>query len=130
MVNYLGGKCMRCGYNKCYRALEFHHRDPSTKEFGIATGEGRSWKRLEPELKKCDLLCSNCHAEVEEENYKAKYNMQGRAAIAQKRSGSLLRSGLQVQVLLAALMRTYRLWVWNGSGYTEVPTPDHMEFTM
>lgn len=65
-VDYLGGKCKKCGYNKCIAALEFHHKDPSKKEFGIsAKGHCRSWKRVKKELDKCDLLCANCHREVE-----------------------------------------------------------------
>ena len=34
-VEYKGGKCEKCGYNKCIDALDFHHIDPSKKEFGI-----------------------------------------------------------------------------------------------
>jgi hypothetical protein len=66
-VEYLGGKCFRCGYSKCVRALSFHHRDPNTKEFGIAQPTTKSWERVKAELDKCDLLCMNCHMEVEEE---------------------------------------------------------------
>ena len=64
-IEYKGGKCIACGYNKCSRALDFHHIDPSTKEFGIAQkGYTRSWSRVKDELDKCMLLCSNCHREV------------------------------------------------------------------
>jgi hypothetical protein len=65
-VKYKGGKCSRCGYDKCIRALEFHHRDPSLKEFDI-NGRGSSieWGRLQNELDKCDILCANCHREIE-----------------------------------------------------------------
>ncbi|WP_010676639.1 hypothetical protein [Bacillus timonensis] len=65
-IQYKGGKCLRCGYNRCIRALEFHHRDPSKKEFSISNkGLTRSWERIKKELDKCDLLCANCHREVE-----------------------------------------------------------------
>ena len=57
----LGGKCSKCGYNKCDAALEFHHIT-NDKEFVIA-GAKYSWKRMEPEVKKCILLCANCHRE-------------------------------------------------------------------
>ena len=33
LVEYKGGKCCVCGYNKCIEALEFHHLDPSQKDF-------------------------------------------------------------------------------------------------
>ena len=60
-----GGKCEICGYNKCNEALEFHHLDESDKDFGLSEkGYARSWKKVEKELLKCSLLCSNCHREV------------------------------------------------------------------
>jgi hypothetical protein len=40
--------------------LEFHHRDPATKEFGVGGFNG-SLGRLRTEVDKCDLLCANCH---------------------------------------------------------------------
>lgn len=65
-VEMLGGKCSRCGYSKSLRALQFHHLDPSQKSFGLSNGNTRSWKRHEEEIRKCVLLCANCHAEEEE----------------------------------------------------------------
>lgn len=65
-VNYLGGKCTKCGFNHP-SALQFHHRDPATKLFSItskelSTPKKRPWgTMIVPELDKCDLLCSNCH---------------------------------------------------------------------
>ena len=62
---HLGGKCALCGYNKCQRALSFHHKDNSKKEFGLsARGLTRSWEKIKAEIEKCVLLCSNCHMEV------------------------------------------------------------------
>jgi hypothetical protein len=64
-VEYKGGKCSSCGYNKCIAALEFHHLDPSKKDFSISSsGNTRSWNKVKEELDKCVLLCSNCHREV------------------------------------------------------------------
>ena len=64
-VDYKGGKCEVCGYDKCLSALSFHHRDPATKEFTIgAKGSSIAWPRLQKELDKCALLCHNCHSEV------------------------------------------------------------------
>jgi len=62
-INYLGGKCQICGYDKCTSAMDFHHRDPNGKDFNISTAL-TSWKRIEKELDKCELLCSRCHREV------------------------------------------------------------------
>ena len=60
---YKGGKCESCGYNGT--ALCYHHRDPSNKNFNISTGLTRSMKTLIIEADKCDLLCMNCHHEIE-----------------------------------------------------------------
>jgi hypothetical protein len=68
-VEYKGGKCQRCGYNKCIWALEFHHRDRTKKAFGIANRIKSFDKNpaVKEELDKCDMLCANCHREVESE---------------------------------------------------------------
>lgn len=62
LVDYKGGKCERCGYDKCIEAMHFHHKDPTQKDFTIS---GKSWskERLKQEVDKCELLCANCHAE-------------------------------------------------------------------
>ena len=36
LLDYKGGKCSKCGYDKCQRALEFHHTDPNIKDFGVS----------------------------------------------------------------------------------------------
>ena len=63
----LGGKCSHCGYNKCQDALQFHHIDPSTKKFTISDSiwgkGGVTEEEIFEEIKKCDLLCANCHCE-------------------------------------------------------------------
>jgi predicted HNH restriction endonuclease len=60
-----GTKCEVCGYDRCMEALEFHHLSKSDKNFGLSEkGYSRSWKRVEKELKKCVLLCANCHLEI------------------------------------------------------------------
>ena len=80
-VEYKGGKCERCSYNKSIEALDFHHLDPAEKEFGLSNkGLTRSWEKTKMELDKCVLLCANCHrllhwaikqAEVNEKNAKS-----------------------------------------------------------
>ncbi len=63
-IEYKGGKCEKCGYNKYVGALEFHHIS-GNKDFGIsAKGYTRSWKIVKEELEKCILVCSNCHREI------------------------------------------------------------------
>ena len=59
-----GGKCSKCGYDKCIGAFDFHHKDRSQKDFSISvSGKTRSWEKLRMELEKCELLCANCHRE-------------------------------------------------------------------
>lgn len=63
-IEYKGGECKQCGYNKCQAALQFHHINPDVKAFNVSHDHIRSWERLKIELDKCDLLCANCHAEM------------------------------------------------------------------
>ena len=64
-VQYGGGKCVLCGYDRCSDALEFHHKDSSQKEFGVSQeGLTRSWERVKNEIDKCVLICANCHREL------------------------------------------------------------------
>lgn len=59
-INLLGGKCNRCGFDNP-AALEFHHKDSSEKDFTIGNVANKSWDSIVDEVKKCELLCSNCH---------------------------------------------------------------------
>lgn len=68
LIDEAGGACALCGYDKCHRALGFHHRDPATKEFDLSDkARSYSLERLRKEAAKCDLLCANCHMEREDE---------------------------------------------------------------
>ena len=53
--------CTKCGFSHP-AALDFHHEDPSKKEANInrLLSNGQ-FKKLEEELKKCVVLCANCH---------------------------------------------------------------------
>ena len=66
-VNYKGGSCVRCGYDKYYGALEFHHLDPSKKDFNLGNCRLTSFEKVKAELDKCILVCSNCHREIHHE---------------------------------------------------------------
>lgn len=65
-VKAFGRKCSKCGYDRCLRALHFHHTDPRMKKFHLSGSASKAWKVIEAELKKCVLLCANCHAEEED----------------------------------------------------------------
>ncbi len=62
LVDMLGGKCNRCGYDKCVAALQFHHL--REKEFSISYWLLAKWERVLKEIKKCELVCANCHSEI------------------------------------------------------------------
>jgi hypothetical protein len=57
--------CQFCGYNKCAEALEFHHLDPSTKDSmpNEIIRDSTHMGDIKAELRKCIVLCANCHRE-------------------------------------------------------------------
>jgi predicted transcriptional regulator len=64
-VEYKGGRCEKCGYDKYIGALEFHHLNPNEKDFSIShKGHCKSCDKVKKELDKCVLVCSNCHKEI------------------------------------------------------------------
>jgi 5-methylcytosine-specific restriction endonuclease McrA len=66
LLNSFDGCCWLCKYNKYAGALDFHHLDPSQKDFQISQYSGNNFISYEMavELSKCILLCKNCHSEV------------------------------------------------------------------
>jgi len=67
-----GGRCTECSmfYNgRNAAAFQFHHTDPSLKEESVSRLLGRSYKRLQVELKKCVLVCANCHSIIHGTEY-------------------------------------------------------------
>lgn len=66
-IEYLGGCCFKCNYSKSLRALTFHHKIREEKEFELAASLDWSWEKIKKELDKCQLLCFNCHMELEEQ---------------------------------------------------------------
>jgi len=65
-VEYKGGQCEHCGFDKHNAAMDFHHTDPSEKDFALSrfrhTSFDKNKEKIEGELDKCLLLCRNCHA--------------------------------------------------------------------
>lgn len=66
LVQAFGSECGICGYNKSFEAFDFHHLDPSEKDFSFAGARANpvSWPKLVVEARKCVMLCANCHREV------------------------------------------------------------------
>lgn len=68
MVEYKGGNCVRCGYDKYIGALEFHHLDPTKKDYTLAHLKVTNFHdKIKNELDKCILVCANCHREIHNE---------------------------------------------------------------
>lgn len=59
----LVGKCQLCPYNKLIRNLSFHHLEPKAFELSSRIFS-RSLEVLLPELRKCIIVCHNCHGEI------------------------------------------------------------------
>jgi|SRR6188472_1533595 len=75
LVEEAGGQCALCGYARCIGALHFHHLVPSEKSFALShEGVTRSLEKAGAEVRKCVLLCSNCHPEVEAESLAFPYS--------------------------------------------------------
>jgi DNA-directed RNA polymerase subunit RPC12/RpoP len=64
LITERGGACEKCGYNKSFAALQWHHSDPTKKDFGISSNRGAPMEQLREETAKCLLVCANCHAEI------------------------------------------------------------------
>ena len=68
MVEYKGGSCVKCGYNRYLGALEFHHLNPDEKDFNPSQLKRYKFDdNVKSELDKCILVCSNCHRETHDE---------------------------------------------------------------
>ncbi len=83
LIAMKGGGCVICGYNRCLRALEFHHVDPETKKFSLTatTLADIGWDRILEEVKKTVLLCATCHREVED-GFHEKLNQEWKQGVA------------------------------------------------
>jgi len=63
LVEYMGGKCERCGWSGSIAAFQFHHKSGinGNKVFEIGSSKSKSLESLKKESDKCELLCANCH---------------------------------------------------------------------
>lgn len=58
--------CEKCSYTNVFGSLDFHHVDPTQKDFEIGASTSTISQstfdtKYVPELNKCVLLCPNCH---------------------------------------------------------------------
>ncbi len=65
-----GGKCCKCGYDRCFDALDFHHNDPKNKKDKVLyLLRNFSWDAAYKEAKKCILVCCRCHREIHSKQF-------------------------------------------------------------
>lgn len=66
IIEAMGGSCCCCGYNKCMWALALHHLNPDEKEMTLSSirANPKNWNIIVKELRKCILVCHNCHSEI------------------------------------------------------------------
>ena len=66
LIKGFGGCCNKCQYKDYSGALDFHHIDPKTKKFTIASAlaSPKSWDLILEEALKCVMLCNRCHSEL------------------------------------------------------------------
>jgi hypothetical protein len=90
LVVHLGGKCRQCGYDRSIWSLDFHHRDASEKEYAMGVLiRDRKRDLAFQEARKCDLVCSNCHGELEEQIYVERSRLKPCASMVRIRQGTL-----------------------------------------
>lgn len=57
--------CKVCGYKKCGKALELHHVvNDKDDHISDMIHSGSSTMRIKKEIRKCIILCANCHREL------------------------------------------------------------------
>jgi hypothetical protein len=63
--DYKSKQSCKCGENRP-PCLDFHHVDSSTKELELSTAVHNGWSidRVMSEIKKCVVVCKNCHAMI------------------------------------------------------------------
>jgi hypothetical protein len=60
--DYLGGRCVACGYDKYPSSLDTHHTELAKKDPMCRHMRYWSIDRIKREIETCILLCKNCHA--------------------------------------------------------------------
>lgn len=64
-VQYKGNKCYCCNKKYPYVVYDFHHLDPSQKDFNLGNKTSTvKWDIVKKEIDKCILVCANCHRQI------------------------------------------------------------------
>jgi hypothetical protein len=86
-IDYLGGKCQKCGISGDTCIFDFHHKIPEEKDFDLARRKLSSFDTIKPELDKCMLLCACCHRLVHVAERNDKFDFDIEKAYLEKRKG-------------------------------------------
>lgn len=68
VIELLGGCCSVCRNKFPPYIYDLHHIDPKTKDYPPASLYSRSWEIVFEEIKKCVLVCANCHRKIHHED--------------------------------------------------------------
>ncbi len=68
-------KCCQCGEDDV-ACLDFHHSDQAAKEGNIIRMLAKGIKSLQIELKKCVVVCANCHRKIHAHNIETDPTME------------------------------------------------------
>jgi hypothetical protein len=72
-INLLGGKCKICGEDNFFKLCFHHLRDKKEK---LSKMKERRWEEIEKEIRKCDLVCQNCHYEIHQKDMEETFRTQ------------------------------------------------------
>ena len=107
LQQWLEEKGLKLACSKCPEdhpaTIDFHHRNPAEKDMAIMTmlQKGCSRRKIEVEIDKCDILCSNCHRKLHDALRKAESGVHPRRRpLTRPGYGSCVEQG--------------SLWVWRA----------------
>ena len=73
-IRYKGAECSKCGLGFQEglndSLFEFHHLDPSSKDFAVTEARAKTLDQIKSELDKCILVCANCHRLIHQEEWR------------------------------------------------------------
>jgi predicted HNH restriction endonuclease len=72
-IEYKGAKCARCGEQVEDVCYDFHHLNPKQKEISVGVLMDRKKEAIIKEIKKCIMVCANCHRIIHKELRDALY---------------------------------------------------------
>lgn len=110
----MGEKCQCCGYNKCITALEFHHLNPTEKDFSFCSNTNRSWSDTRKELQKCILVCANCHREI---HFGLINNNELKSSFIEKRAKEIDQKIEELKIRKKYYCKNCGKEIWQGSTY-------------